>query len=80
MASGYTRQSVAEIVNGDTINDSDFNNEYNAIQSAFNGTTGHDHSGGTGLGPQISLTGVNIGVTGLLDPLILLLPIVLLLM
>jgi len=67
MASGYTRQSTAQIVNGLIINDTDFNNEYNALLAAFNGSTGHDHSGGTGLGPPISLTLTNTGVTGVLD-------------
>lgn len=67
MANGYVRQSAAQIVDGQVINASDFNNEYNALLAAFNGTTGHDHSGGTGLGPKINLTGASIGVTGRLD-------------
>jgi len=66
-ANGYTRQSSAEIVDGQVINASDSNNEYNALLNAFNGTTGHDHSGGTGLGQKINLTGASIGVTGRLD-------------
>jgi len=67
-ANGYTRQSAAQIVDGQVINASDSNNEYNALLGAFNGTTGHDHSGGTGLGQKINLTGASIGVTGVLDP------------
>lgn len=66
MASGYTRQSAAEIVTGQVIEASDFNNEFNQILAAFNGSTGHDHTGGTGLGPPISLTLTNTGVTGIL--------------
>lgn len=53
---GYTRQSASQIVTGNTIQASDFNNEYNQIQSAFDGTSGHDHSGGAGLGQKISAT------------------------
>ena len=68
---GYARQSAAEIVNGQVINDSDFNNEFNAILAAFHATTGHLHDGNTGEGPKVSLTtsvsgvlpGVNGGVT-----------------
>lgn len=66
MASGYTRQSSAEIVTGQVIEASDFNNEFNQLLAAFNATTGHDHSGGTGLGPPISLTLTATGVTGVL--------------
>lgn len=68
---GYARASAAEIVNGQVINDSDFNNEFNAILAAFHATTGHLHDGNTGEGPKISLTtsvsgvlpGLNGGVT-----------------
>lgn len=67
MASGYTRQSTAEIVTGQVIEASDFNNEFNQILAAFDASTGHDHSGGTGLAPPISLTLTNTGVTGILD-------------
>lgn len=63
MANGYIRQSAGQIVTGNTIQASDFNNEYNQLQSFADGTIGHDHSGGVGLGPQLSLT---TAVTGLL--------------
>ena len=66
MASGYTRQSSAEIVTGQVIEASDFNNEFAQILAAFNASTGHDHSGGTGLAPPISLTLTATGVTGVL--------------
>lgn len=53
---GYTRQSAAEIITGATITAAMFNNEYNQIEAAFNGASGHAHDGTTGNGPPISLT------------------------
>jgi hypothetical protein len=53
---GYTRQSAAEIVTGATITAAMFNNEYNQIEAAFNGASGHAHDGTTGNGPRIGLT------------------------
>ncbi len=66
MATGYTRQSAGSITDGATIQASHFNNEYNQLESAFNASTGHDHSGGAGLGPTIALSGGAIGITGTL--------------
>ena len=66
MATGYTRQSAGSITDGATIQASHFNNEYNQVESAFNATTGHDHSGGAGLSQEIALSGGAIGVTGTL--------------
>lgn len=54
---GYIRQAAANIVTGGTIYAADLNAEYNAIQAAFHGTTGHTHDGTTGNGPKIILTG-----------------------
>lgn len=54
---GYTRQEAANIVNGDLINDSHFNNEYNAIQAAFAAGTGHAHDGSSGEGAPITVIG-----------------------
>ena len=54
---GYTRQSAAAIVNGAVIDADDFNDEYNAIEAAFNASTGHSHDGTAGNGPPIE----NIG-------------------
>ena len=54
---GYVRQSAGSIVTGATIQASHFNAEYNALESAFNGSSGHDHSGGTGQGPIITPAG-----------------------
>ena len=62
MATGYTRQSSANIVPGGSVASGDLNAEYNKLQDAFHATTGHDHSGGTGLGPTLpppSLTGMS---------------------
>lgn len=53
---GYTRQSAAEIITGATITAAMFNNEYNQIEAAFNGASGHAHDGTTGNGPRIGLT------------------------
>lgn len=64
-STGYVRQSAAQIVTGNTINASDFNNEYNLLQSFADGTVGHDHSGGVGLGPKLSLT---TAIAGILPP------------
>ena len=62
MGQGYTRQSAAEIFDGETIDAIDHNREFNQLQSAFSGTTGHSHDGTTGNGPKISLTSSVIGV------------------
>src|SRR5678810_258179 len=62
MASGYTRQAAANIAAGLTIQSADLNAEYNQIQSAFDGTAGHDHTGGSGLAPKISLTAAVSGI------------------
>src|SRR5262249_27541817 len=59
---GYTRQSAAAIVGGSTIYASDFNLEFNALQSAFNATSGHIHDGSTGNGPKLSLTAAVSGI------------------
>lgn len=56
---GYVRSNVgveANISNGLTINATDFNAEYDAIEIAF-GTSGHNHNGTAGNGPIISQVG-----------------------
>lgn len=60
---GYTRQSAANMVSDAVIYASDFNNEFNALQSAFDGASGHAHDGTTGNGPKINLS---TSVTGIL--------------
>ena len=54
---GYTRQAAANIVTGGVIDAADFNAEYNAIEAAFNGSTGHTHDGTAGNGPNIENLG-----------------------
>jgi hypothetical protein len=70
---GYTRQSVADIVNGENITAPPINAELNQVQLAFSGDQGHTHDGSVGSGPKIELTtsingylpAVNGGVGGL---------------
>lgn len=52
---GYTRQSVADIINGANITAPPLNSEFNQLQAAFSATTGHSHDGTTGNSPKINL-------------------------
>ncbi len=52
---GYTRQSVASITNGEDVTAPPLNAEFNQLQSAFDGVTGHSHDGLTGSSPKINL-------------------------
>lgn len=46
---GYTRQDTADnIANGKIIDADDLDSEFDAVESAFNSTTGHNHDGTTG--------------------------------
>jgi hypothetical protein len=59
MGTGYTRNDTANnIADGNVINASDLDGEFDAVQAAFNGTTGHSHDGTTGEGPQIAAGGL----------------------
>ena len=60
---GYGRQST--IADGNTIDASLFNNEFDALLAAFVNTTGHKHDGTAANGPVIGL----IGDAGLATPL-----------
>ena len=60
---GYTRQST--YTDGDVIQASDSNNEFDQVLDAFNNSTGHAHDGTTAEGPVIGL----IGDAGLTTPL-----------
>ena len=60
---GYVRQST--IADGNTIDASLFNNEFDALLAAFVNTTGHKHDGTAANGPVIGL----IGDAGLTTPL-----------
>ena len=55
---GYTRQDTNDnIATGKVINASDFDNEYNQIEAAFNASTGHKHDGTAAEGPRITVIG-----------------------
>jgi len=59
MGTGYTRNDTANnIADGNVINASDLDGEFDAVQAAFNGTTGHSHDGTSGEGPQIATAGL----------------------
>ena len=59
MGTGYVRNDTANnIADGNVINASDLDGEFDALQSAFNGSTGHSHDGTTGEGPQIDTAGI----------------------
>ncbi len=59
MGTGYTRNDTANnIADGNVINASDLDGEFDAVQAAFNGTTGHSHDGTSGEGPQIAAGGL----------------------
>jgi hypothetical protein len=60
---GYTRQSIASIINGEDITAPPLTAEFNQLADAFNGTTGHSHDGSSGNAPKIDLT---TSVTGYL--------------
>jgi hypothetical protein len=66
MGTGYTRNDTANnISDGNVINASDLDGEFDAIQGAFNGTTGHSHDGTSGEGPKIGTAGLaDDAVTG----------------
>lgn len=55
---GYTRQDTSNnIANGKVIDADDFDAEYNALEAAFNATTGHSHDGSAGEGEPITKVG-----------------------
>ena len=55
---GYIRQDTTNnIADGNVINASDFDNEYNAIEAAFHATTGHTHDGTSAEGAPITKIG-----------------------
>ncbi len=55
---GYTRQDTANnIANGNVIDADDFDAEYNAVENAFNASTGHKHDGTSGEGAPIEKVG-----------------------
>lgn len=55
---GYTRTDTTNnIADGNVINATDLDNEFDAIQSAFNTLSGHNHDGTTGEGSPILAVG-----------------------
>jgi len=57
---GYVRSDVGvetNIATGNVINASDFNSEYDAIESAFDASTGHAHDGTAGNGGRVLTLG-----------------------
>lgn len=55
---GYTRQDTQNnIANGNVIDADDFDAEYNALESAFDASSGHKHDGTAGEGAPITKTG-----------------------
>lgn len=65
MGNSYTRQSAADIIDGQTIFAAPLNAEFNALQNFADGISGHSHDGTVGEGPKINL---NTSVTGTLQP------------
>ncbi len=58
MGTGYTRNDTANnIADGNIINAADFDGEYDAIEAAFNSSTGHTHDGTSAEGAPITVLG-----------------------
>jgi hypothetical protein len=58
MGTGYTRNdTVNNIADGNVINASDLDGEFDAVQAAFDAATGHTHDGSTAEGAPITVTG-----------------------
>lgn len=64
MATGYTRQSAGVIITGNTIQASDFNNEFNLLEDFADATVGHNHDGTVGGGAKITASALN-GLTAI---------------
>lgn len=64
MSTGYIRNDTSNnISDGNTIDAADFDGEFDAIQDAFHGSTGHTHDGTTGEGGPISTLGPTADLT-----------------
>ena len=62
MGTGYVRNDSANnIADGNVINAADLDGEFDAVQAAFNASTGHSHDGTTGEGPLITSAGLAAG-------------------
>jgi len=59
MGTGYVRNDTGNnISDGNVINASDLDGEFDAVQAAFHASTGHSHDGTEGEGPQIGAAGI----------------------
>ena len=59
MGTGYVRNATSNnIADGNVINSSDLDGEFDAVQAAFNASSGHSHDGTEGEGPQIEAGGI----------------------
>ena len=59
MGTGYVRNDTSNnIADGNVINASDLDGEFDAVQAAFNASSGHSHDGTEGEGPQIEAGGI----------------------
>lgn len=62
MGTGYVRNDSANnIADGNVINAADLDGEFDAVQAAFNASTGHSHDGTVGEGPLITSAGLAAG-------------------
>lgn len=58
MSTGYTRQDTSNnISNGSVIDADDLDLEFNAVEAAFNSSSGHTHDGSSGQGAPITKVG-----------------------
>ena len=58
MGTGYTRTDTSNnIADGNIINASDFDGEYDAIEAAFNSSSGHTHDGTSAEGGPVTVLG-----------------------
>ncbi len=58
MGQGYTRtDTINNIADGNIINAADFDGEYDAIEAAFNSSTGHTHDGTSSEGGPVTVLG-----------------------
>jgi len=58
MGTGYTRNDTANnIADGNVINAADFDGEYDAIEAAFNSSSGHTHDGTAAEGGAVTVIG-----------------------
>ena len=58
MGTGYTRNdTINNIADGNIINAADFDGEYDAIEAAFNSSSGHTHDGTSGEGGPVTVLG-----------------------